>query len=63
MNTDFASGEIASKLMNNKMPAIPKLSFGCVDVREVAQAHVAALKSDEAQGKRFILAENTYWMS
>ena len=63
VNTDFASGEIAGNLMNNKMPAIPKLSLACVDVREVAQAHVAALKSDEAQGKRFILVNDTYWMS
>ena len=38
--------------------------MGTVDVRDVAKAHVNAIKSDEAQGKRFILAGDTsFWFS
>ena len=36
---------------------IPDLSFTTVDVREVAQAHIAAAKTSSAHG-RYILAEN-----
>ena len=36
--------------------------MGTVDVRDVAKAHVNAIQSDEAQGKRFVLAGDTsYW--
>jgi nucleoside-diphosphate-sugar epimerase len=32
-----------------------------VDVRNVVQAHVNALKTDSAQGERFALCNGTYW--
>ena len=32
----FASGHVCENMMMNKFPAFPKLSFGIVDVREVA---------------------------
>ncbi len=61
IKSDFASGEICCNLMNKGLPAIPKISFGLVDVRDVAQAHVNAIKSDEAQGKRFIVCNESIW--
>lgn len=33
-----------------------------VDVRDVAQAHLNCLKVDAAQGKRFILSNESLWM-
>ena len=34
---DFSSGKVLSMFMNNNMPGgVPQISFGCVDVREVA---------------------------
>jgi len=33
-----------------------------VDVRNVAQAHLNAVLKPEAAGKRFVLADRTYWM-
>ena len=44
----FASGDFIGQLMMNKLPAIPKVSLTCVDVRNVAQAHAKALMTDEA---------------
>ena len=60
---DFSSGKVVRMLMMSEFPAIPKISFGTVDVREVAQAHVNALKIDEAQGKRFILSNECLWFT
>jgi len=49
--------ELITQPMMNKVPAYPKLTFGIVDVRDVAQAHVAAMENAEAAGQRFILGE------
>jgi len=43
---DFSSGKVISDMMGNKFPAIPKVNFPVVDVRDVARAHVNALQSD-----------------
>ena len=49
--------------MENNLPGgIPLISFGWVDVREVAQAHLNCIERDEAQGKRFILSGEMKWM-
>ena len=47
--------------MNGKWPFMPKTHVGIVDVRNVAQAHVNALKFDEAQGKRYLLSGESMW--
>ena len=49
-------------MMTGEIPKFPKISFGLVDVRNVAEAHVKALQTDEAQGKRFILYDKSMWM-
>jgi nucleoside-diphosphate-sugar epimerase len=46
-----------------KMPGIPRLSFGIVDVRDVAQAHLLALEHPESNGKRYIIVAESLWMS
>ena len=43
----FSSGDIISKLINNEYPGLPKTSLPVVDVREVAVAHLLALKKPE----------------
>lgn len=50
------SGEIVRKLMNREFPACPDLHFAMVDVRDVAAAHVAALKAPDVSGERFLCA-------
>lgn len=39
------SMSLVSKLLNSSMPALPDLWFNCVDVRDVAEAHVRALQA------------------
>lgn len=50
------SGETVKKLLNRELPAVPDINFACVDVRDVAAAHVAALTVPEAAGQRFLCA-------
>lgn len=53
--TGTSTGMIAD-MIRGKMPAIPDIALGMVDVRDVARVHVAALSADGAVGKRFVLA-------
>ncbi len=62
MSGDFsASVEAVTQLMQGKIPATPKIGFQLVDVRDVADAHVAAMELREAAGERFILADDFLW--
>ena len=36
----FSSGEIIEQFINGSVPAIPKVQFACVDVRDCADAHL-----------------------
>jgi len=46
--------EILRQLLDGTMKAIPKISFGIVDVRDVADLHLRAMTSPEAKGQRFL---------
>lgn len=50
------STKMVSDMINGKMPMIPDVAFGTVDVRDVASVHVAAISAPDANGKRFVLA-------
>jgi dihydroflavonol-4-reductase len=50
------SETMISNLIAGKMPMIPDVAMGMVDVRDVARLHVAALSAEGASGKRFIAA-------
>ena len=43
-------------LITGKMPMVPDVAMGMVDVRDVAAMHVAALSAEGAPGHRFIVA-------
>lgn len=58
-----ASMEIVMQILSGNLPAIPKIGFQIVDVRDVAEAHVKAMTSDAAVGERFVVAEEFYWFS
>jgi dihydroflavonol-4-reductase len=51
---DGQSVTMMSKMITGKIPMIPDMAMGMVDVRDVAKLHVAAMTSAEASGKRFI---------
>jgi nucleoside-diphosphate-sugar epimerase len=47
----------------NGMPAMPRLGFSFVDVRDVADLHILAMTADEAGGERFISVTEFLWMA
>lgn len=57
LSADFStSGEVVRKLMKRELPGIPDIGYAVVDVRDVADAHLAAMTADGAAGKRIIVA-------
>jgi dihydroflavonol-4-reductase len=54
--------EVIERLLQG-MPGTPRIGFSFVDVRDVADAHVAAMTTPEAGGERFIAAGPFLWMS
>ena len=42
------------RMLNGGAPALPKLSFGVVDVRDVADLHLRAMTDPRAKGERFL---------
>lgn len=50
------SGEVVRKLMKRELPGLPDIGWAVVDVRDVADAHVAAMTAPGAAGQRFIVA-------
>jgi dihydroflavonol-4-reductase len=66
MGRDFsASIEIVKKLMEGSLPGMPRLGFPIVDVRDIADLHVRALKAPGpgVVGERFLGAGRFFWMS
>jgi dihydroflavonol-4-reductase len=44
------------------MPAVPRLGFPFIDVRDVADLHLRAMTEAAAAGQRFIAADRFLWM-
>lgn len=57
------SVEIIRGLMQGRPPAMPRLGFWIVDVRDLAAAHVSAMTAPQAAGERFIAAGQFLWMA
>lgn len=54
---------IVQRLMDGALPGSPKLSFGVVDVRDVADLHIRAMTHPMAKGERFLaVAGDFLWM-
>ena len=65
-SNQFTSADLIVRAMKNDIVAVPKISFGLVDVRDVALAHVACLEQDKLEltnAKRYLLVEGSYWIS
>lgn len=45
---------IVQRLMDGAMPGCPKITFGAVDVRDVADLHIRAMTDPAAKGERFL---------
>jgi nucleoside-diphosphate-sugar epimerase len=61
-DTSF-SLELIERLMKGDMPALPRLGFSLVDVRDVAELEVLAMTSPDAGGKRLIATDQFMWMA
>jgi len=60
---DFsASLDIVKKLIDGSLPGLPHFGWPLVDVRDIADLHVRALRAPNAAGQRFIGAGPFYWM-
>ncbi len=55
LGSDYATSiQLIHGMLTGAMPGIPRLSFGVVDVRDVAYLHLRAMTSAEAKGQRFL---------
>jgi nucleoside-diphosphate-sugar epimerase len=55
LGADFSpSIQIVQRLLDGSMPGCPKLYFGIVDVRDVADLHIRAMADPKAKGERFL---------
>jgi len=57
------SSMLVKRLLDGRLPAVPKLVMSIVDVRDVAALHLDAMTSPTAGGQRCIASEGTYSMS
>jgi nucleoside-diphosphate-sugar epimerase len=55
-----ASIQIIQRLMDGALPGAPRLYFGVVDVRDVADLHVIAMTHPAAKGERFLAAAGDF---
>lgn len=55
LSADLSSGfELLKKMLDGSMKAIPNITLGIVDVRDVADLHIRAMTSPAANGQRFL---------
>lgn len=55
LGADYASSILlVRRMLDGEVPAVPRLMFGVVDVRDVADLHVRAMTNPAAKGERFL---------
>jgi nucleoside-diphosphate-sugar epimerase len=55
LGPDFSTSILlVQRLMDGAMPGCPRLAFGIVDVRDVADLHIRAMTQPAARGERFL---------
>ena len=57
-----ASGEIVKKLMLREVPGTGRFKFLIVDVRDIAAAHITAMISEKAAGRRYVAVSSGRWL-
>ncbi len=57
------SVDVVKLLMEGAYPASPPVAFAVVDVRDVAELHVAAMTAPETPGRRLLAASDTLGMA
>ena len=54
---------MVQRMLNGSLPRFPRMGFGVVDVRDVADLHIRAMTAPEAAGQRFIASSEWVWMA
>ena len=63
LGPDFSTSlEVVKKLLDGALPGLPRLGFGVVDVRDVADLHIMAMTTPGLDGERFIAQGRFMWM-
>jgi nucleoside-diphosphate-sugar epimerase len=61
LGADYSSSVVLVKrLLDGSIPGCPDISFGCVDVRDVADLHLKAMTDPAARGERFIATSGDF---
>jgi dihydroflavonol-4-reductase len=64
LNDDHSfSLQAVQRLLTGDMPAIPRLGFTFVDVRDVADLHIRAMTNPAAGGQRFLATDEFLWIA
>ena len=64
LGADYATSILfVQRLMDGALPGLPRMSFGVVDVRDVADLHLRAMTNPAAKGERFLaVAGDFLWI-
>ena len=55
LGPDYSTSiQLLVRLLNGAVPGLPRLSFGVVDVRDIADLHIRAMTNPAAKGQRFL---------
>ncbi|HEV7646264.1 MAG TPA: aldehyde reductase [Pyrinomonadaceae bacterium] len=61
LGADFSTSiELVKRLMDGAMPGCPRLTFGVVDVRDVADLHLRAMNYEGGKGERFLAVSGDF---
>lgn len=58
-----ASIDIVALMLKGKLPMVPRIGFGIVDIRDLADLHIRAMTAPAAAGERFIATGQFLWFS
>ncbi|KAK5981502.1 hypothetical protein GCK32_018068 [Trichostrongylus colubriformis] len=62
IDEEGASVTVIRRFLNGEMPAVPKVNLALVDVRDVAKAHLIAMKCPETDGERILItSQPSFW--
>jgi nucleoside-diphosphate-sugar epimerase len=64
LGSDYATSIIlVQRMMDGSLPGLPRMCFGAVDVRDVADLHLRAMTDPAATGERFLaVAGDFFWI-
>jgi dihydroflavonol-4-reductase len=63
LGADYSgSVDVVARMLGGKLPAIPRIGWNIVDVRDIVELHLLAMTSPKAAGERFIGSGEFLWL-